>query len=130
MNTMTRTRPSGDTPHNLAEQAAETASHAIRSTQDMSNAALDRLNDRVEAARDVASPALDRWSSQAETAVRRSADAVRETAAQLRNRAHQVSYAAADRVRDDPLKAVAIAAVAGAVLMGLFALFGRNRDAR
>jgi len=128
MTTMTRTNPLADGAGNIADQAAETASNAIRSTQSVANAAFDRLNDKVEVARDHASPAIDRWASQAGTAVRRGVDAVRESSAQLREKAHQVSDATAGRVRDEPLKAVMIAAVAGAVLMGLISLLGRGRD--
>jgi ElaB/YqjD/DUF883 family membrane-anchored ribosome-binding protein len=128
MTTMTRTKPLADDASNIADQAAETASNAIRSTQSVANAAFDRLNDKVEVARDRASPAINRWSNQAETALRRGVDAVRESSAQLREKAHQVSDATAGRVRDEPLKAVVIAAVAGALLMGLINLIGRSRD--
>ena len=128
MTTMTRTAQLADGASNIADQAADTASNAIRSTQSVANAAFDRLNDKVEVARDHASPAINRWSSQAEIAMHRGVDAVRQGSAQLREKAHQVSDATAGRVRDDPLKAVAIAAIAGAVLMGLVSLLGRGRD--
>lgn len=117
---------------NLADRAAETAHSALSSTQGATNAAFDRMNDKVDVARDRASPVIDRWSEQAEAAVRRSLDAMRDTSAQLRDRAHYVSDATASRVRDEPLKAVLIAAAAGAVIMGLVNLLSRSRrrDAR
>ena len=125
MTTMTRTP---DQAGNIADHAAETASHAIRSTQGVANAAFDRMNDKVEVAREHASPVIDRWSSQAETALRRSVDALRETTNQLRDQAVRVSDATAGRVRDEPLKAVLIAAAAGAALVALLSLFsGRSR---
>ena len=57
-------------------------------------------------------------------------DAVRDSSAQLREKATQVSDATAGRVRDEPLKAVLIAAAAGAGLMALVVLASRsgNRD--
>ena len=127
MSTMTRTKSAADDAGNLADQAAESAHTALRSTQSATNAAFDRMNDKVDVARDHASPVIDRWSNQAEAAVRRSVDAVRETSAQLRNRANYVSDATATRVRDEPFKAVLIAAVAGAAIMGLVSLFSRAR---
>lgn len=130
MNTMTRTRPLADGASNFADQAAETAHNAIRSPQGVANAAFDRMNDRVDEARDHASPAINRWTAQAETAVRRSVDALRATTDQLREQALKASDDAAGRVRDAPLKAVLIAAVAGAALMALFGLFSSRRDAR
>ena len=109
---------------------AETAHNAIRSTQTVANAAFDRMNERVDDARDHASPAIDRWSAQAEAAVRRSVDALRATTDQLREQALKATDATAGRVRDEPLKAVLIAAVAGAALMALLGLFSSRRDSR
>ena len=84
----------------------------------------------VDDARDQASTAINRWSAQAEDAVRRSVDALRATTNQLREQALKASDATAGRVRDEPLKAVLIAAVAGAALMALLALFSNRRDTR
>jgi len=130
MNTITRKSMTGDEPSAFADQAADSATSALRSTQGVANAAFDRLSDTIEGARDRAVPAIDRWSSQAESALRRSVDAVRDTSAQWRDKAAQVTDATAGRVRDEPLKAIVIAAVAGAVLMGLISLMGRGRDNR
>ena len=127
MNTMTRPQsPSGDSS-NIADHAAESASNAIRSTQSVANAAFDRMSDKVESARDRASPLIDRWSSQAENALHRSVDALRDTTSQLREQAAKVSDATAGRVRDEPLKAVLIAAATGAALMALIGLISRAR---
>jgi len=125
MTTMTRTKP-------LADQAAETAHKALHSTQAATNAAFDSMNNQVEVAHDRAAPVIDRWSSQAESAVRRSVDAVRDTTHQLREQAHRASDATASRVREEPLKAVLIAAAAGAALMALLGLFSKRvrQDAR
>ena len=113
----TTARRAGDEPAgNIADHAADTASHAIRSTQQLANRAFDRANDRIEGARETVSPALDRWSAQAESAARRSMEAMRDKAL----RAHDVTTS---RIQDDPLKSVLIAAAAGAVLVALLSLF-------
>ena len=127
MNTMTRPQsPSGESS-NIADHAAESANNAIRSTQSVANAAFDRMSDKVESARDRASPLIDRWSSQAENALHRSVDALRDTTTQLRDQAAKVTDATAGRVRDEPLKAVLIAAAVGAALMAVIGLISRAR---
>lgn len=122
----TRTQVADGQTNNIADQAAETATQAIRSTQSLANAAFDRMNDKVEGARDTASPMIDRWSSQAEAAARRSVEAMRETSAQLREKALQAAGSTSGRIQDDPLKAVLIAAAAGAALMALLNLLRRD----
>jgi ElaB/YqjD/DUF883 family membrane-anchored ribosome-binding protein len=130
MNTMTRPESLPGDSSNLADHAAESASNAIRSTQSVANAAFDRMSDKVESARDRASPLIDRWSSQAENALHRSVDALRDTTTQLREQAAKVSDVTAGRVRDEPLKAVLIAAAAGAALMAVIGLISRSRRDR
>lgn len=127
MNTVTTPSSFSSESSNIADQAADSASSAIRSTQNVANAAFDRMSEKVESARDRASPLIDRWSSQAESALHRSVDALRDTTTQLRDQAAKVSDATAGRVRDEPLKAVLIAAAAGAALMALVGLISRAR---
>jgi ElaB/YqjD/DUF883 family membrane-anchored ribosome-binding protein len=123
----TTIKPVGQQASNLADQAADSASSAIRSTQNVANAAFDRLNDQVDRARDHAAPLLNRLSSQAESAARRSADAVRETSAQLRERALRAQDTTVGYIKDEPVKAMLIAAATGAVLMALIGLMSRSR---
>jgi ElaB/YqjD/DUF883 family membrane-anchored ribosome-binding protein len=112
MNTMSRAKPFTEEATSMADHAADSANAAIRSTQNVANSAFDRMSDSVEGARQRAVPFIDRWSTQAETAARRSVDAVRDRAMQASNRT--TGY-----IRDEPLKAVLIAAAAGAALLAL-----------
>ena len=112
----------------LVDKAADAASGAIRSTQGVANDALDRLADSVEGARDQLKPALDRLSKQAEALKRRSIDAVRDRSAQLRDKAALLSDTTAGHIKDEPLKAVLIAAAVGAALMALVVLASRSSD--
>ncbi len=115
---------------NMVDKAAENASGAIRSTQNATNAAFDRLGDKVDSVREQAAPILDRLSQQAEAITRRSIDAVRDSSAQLREKAAQLSDTTVALIRDEPLKSVLIAAASGAALMALVVLASRsgNRD--
>jgi ElaB/YqjD/DUF883 family membrane-anchored ribosome-binding protein len=126
MTTLNTPTAFGSDASNMADQAADRANSAIRSTQNAANAALDSLSDKVDDARNQAAPLLNRLSSQAEAAARRSADALRETSAQLRERAMQATDQTVGYIKDEPVKAVLIAAATGAVLMALIALMGRR----
>lgn len=125
--TTTGNKPFAQEAASVANQAADSASNAIRSTQNATNSAFDRLNDKVEDARDGAAPLLNRLQSQAEAAARRGVDAVRDTSAQLRDQAVKASDATVGYIRDEPMKAMLIAAATGAALMALVSLMSRSR---
>ncbi len=126
METTITSKPLGQDASNFADQAADTANSAIRSTQTVANAAFDRLSDKVDSARDQAVPLINRLSSQAEAAARRSADMVKETSAQLRQKAHQAQETTVGYIKDEPVKAMLIAAATGAALMALISLATRS----
>ena len=127
MNTTITGKPFGQEASGFADQAADTANSAIRSTQNVTNAAFDRLSDKVESARDQAAPLINRLSTQAEAAARRGADAVRETSAQLREKALRAQDTTVGYIKDEPIKSMLIAAATGAALMALVSLMGRSR---
>ncbi len=128
MNTNTM-HPLGTDAPNLADQAADRANSAIRSTQNVTNAAFDRLTDKVGDVRDQAAPLINRLSDQAGTAARRGLDAVRDTSAQVRETALKASDTTVAYIKDEPLKAILIAAATGAALTALVSLLGRSRSA-
>ena len=112
---------------NFADQTADGTTEAIRATKETANEAFDRLSDKVDDVRDQATPILSRLSAQAEAAARRSADAVRETSQQLREKALRATDDTVSYIKDEPVKAVLIAAATGAALMALLSLVSRTR---
>jgi ElaB/YqjD/DUF883 family membrane-anchored ribosome-binding protein len=112
---------------NLADQAAQSADDAIRSTQRVANETLDSLAVRVQDIRHEASPFLNRATEQANALAQRGADAVRDTSQQLREKAEHVSDNTVAYIRDEPVKAMLIAAATGAALMALINLVSRSR---
>jgi ElaB/YqjD/DUF883 family membrane-anchored ribosome-binding protein len=113
----------------VGDSAAHAAQGAIRSTQRATDQALDRLSGAVEDARSKAGPMLNKVTSQAEAAARRGMEAVRDTSQQIRDRATQASDMTVAYVKDEPIKAMLIAAATGAILMGLISMLaGRSRD--
>ena len=112
----------------MTDNAADTTQGAIRSTQRATDQAFDRLSETVEGVRSKAGPMLNKVASQAEAAARRGIEAVRDTSQQLREKAQRASDSAVGYVKDEPIKAMLIAAATGALLMGLVALLSRSRD--
>jgi ElaB/YqjD/DUF883 family membrane-anchored ribosome-binding protein len=84
-----------DQAHTMTDHAAESAQAAIKSTQRMTNAALDRLS---------------------------------EASQQARASALHASDATAQYIRNDPIKAVLMAAAAGATAAVLIALVTRHHS--
>jgi ElaB/YqjD/DUF883 family membrane-anchored ribosome-binding protein len=115
-------------PSNLVDQAAGTADHAIKATQRVANHALDGLADGVESVRKDASPMLSRATERAAALAQRGADAVRDGSRQLADTAQRASEGTVNYVRGEPVKALLIAAAAGAALMALVSLVTRSHD--
>ena len=126
MNTVSSSKPLAQQGQDMADKAAGTAQGAIQSTQRAADSALDSLSSKVEDLRGQAAPLLNRVSSQAEAAARRGIEAVRDTSQQLREKALRASDSAVGYVKDEPIKAMLIAAATGALLMGLVALLSRS----
>ncbi len=114
--------------HNLADQAAQSADSAIRSTQRVANDALDSLAVSVQDMRHQAAPLLNRANERAVALARRGVDAVRDSSQHLRDRAMRASDHTLGYIKDEPVKSMLIAAAAGAALMALVGLLTRSRD--
>ena len=112
----------------LADQAAKSADQAIRSTQRVANEALDGLAGSVQDLRHQAAPLLNRVGEQAGAMAQRGVDAVRDSSAQLRERALQAQDNTVSYIKDEPIKAMLIAAGAGAALMAMLSLMTRSRE--
>lgn len=116
-----------DTANTLADQAANSADNAIKSTKNLANNMLDGLADGVQNARNQAAPLLNRASEQASALVQRGVDTVRETSQQLQDSAQRASNTTVKYIKDEPVKSMLIAAATGAALMALVGLMGRNQ---
>ena len=73
------------------------------------------------------SPLLHRASEQVSALTQRGMDAMREGSQQVRLKAHRAGDATVGYIRDEPVKAIAIAAAAGAALVLLLGLLTRSR---
>ena len=127
MASTSETKPFASTATGYADQAAQKADSAIKSTKTMATEALDTLSDKVQDMRNQASPTINRLATQAEDAARRGMAAVKESTQQLREKATQASDTTAAYIKEDPMKAMLFAAATGAALMALVSLMGRSR---
>jgi|EndMetStandDraft_2_1072991.scaffolds.fasta_scaffold478799_2 ElaB/YqjD/DUF883 family membrane-anchored ribosome-binding protein len=115
--------------HNaLADQAALKADQAIRATQRVANETLDSLSDSLVDTHQRVAPVLNRVSEQASALAQRSMEAMRDRSQQIRTKAVQATDVTAGYIKNDPIKAVLIAAATGAAVMALYSLFSRSRD--
>lgn len=86
--------------------------------------------EKSEALADQAEPLLDRATEQVNALLHSGAESVRDTSRQLREKAIYASRCSVNYVKDEPVKAVLIAAATGAVLMALISLVSHARDRR
>jgi ElaB/YqjD/DUF883 family membrane-anchored ribosome-binding protein len=127
MITTTSPGSSAATANRLVDQAAQGADVAIKSTQRVTNEALDRLSDKVHETHDRAAPKLAHLADQAETLARRGVEAVRHGSHQLQDKAAHASDQTISYIKEEPVKSVLIAAATGAALMALVGLLSRSR---
>jgi len=110
--------------NNLADQAANTADDAIKSTQRATNNAFESLAGGVQNLRQQAAPAINRVGAMAQQGV----DSVRDTAQQMRERALHATDSTVSYIKEEPVKAMLIAAATGAGLMALLSLLTRSSN--
>ena len=79
---------------------------------------------------DQAAPLMHRATEQAGALAERGVHAVQDSAQHLRDNALRASDSTVRYIRNEPVKAVLIAAAAGATLMALVSLLVRSRDRR
>ncbi|HPH12842.1 MAG TPA: hypothetical protein PLC34_03515 [Burkholderiaceae bacterium] len=113
-------------PSNLTDQMSQTADEAIRTTQLLANEAVDGLAHAMQDARTQAVPMLNRASEQVGALAQRGVDSVRQTSQQLRDRTRDAADGTVQYIKDEPVKAMLIAAATGATLMALVSLISRS----
>ena len=119
--------PTIDKTSKLIDQASHSADEAIRATQQAANHAVDSAGNALQDLRHQTAPILERASEQVSAMAHRDLDSVRETSHQLRLKAEHASDSTVGYIRQEPVKAVLIAAATGAALMALVSLVARSR---
>ena len=120
----------GNRAADAADKLGDSADSAIDKTRRVANDALDSAADAVDDVRDKAEPTVRRLASQAEALARRGIDVVRDGSQQVREQATEMTDRTTRYVKDEPLKAVLIAAAAGAALMAVLTVVARSGESR
>ena len=115
------------TPSQFAEGAANSAEQAVNQIDKSAQEVHNTLANGAHKAIDSAKPVMERWAKDAESMARRGLDSVRDTSRQLRERAAQASEGTVKYIQDEPVKAMLIAAAAGAALVTVISLLSRSR---
>ena len=126
---MSNTESLATSANHLADQAAQGAEAMIRSTQRAASGALDSRSSSVDDLHARATPKIHRVAGSAEAMARRGLDAVRASSSEVRDRAARASDSTLGYIKGEPVKAMLIAAAAGAALMALVSLLGRSNAA-
>ncbi len=121
-------KTSPESVNGAADKAARSAEHLAKSA---TRAASDALETVAAAAHEVSddaiAPLLNRAADQLNALGQRGADAYREGSLRIRATANRASTTTRTYVRDEPVKAMLIAAASGAALMAILRLLGRSR---
>ena len=118
--------PLAQTIDTLADKATGTAEHALMATQHAANEALSMLADKVLEIRNQAVPLVTSANGQAKDYLHQGMDSVRHATHQLTDAALHARDGASGYVKEEPLKALLIAAATGAALMALVSLIGQT----
>lgn len=87
----------------------------------------NRMNS-AEDWRDEAAPVIDRLADRATQVVRNSADWMRDNSDRMRTEVARASDRSLSYVRDEPVRALLMAAAAGALVLALVRMLGRRSD--
>jgi ElaB/YqjD/DUF883 family membrane-anchored ribosome-binding protein len=116
-----------DAAGQVADSVSAAADSAARSTQRAADGLLDGAAHATNGLRADLGPMLSRAQEQVSDYAHRGADAVLHSAHQMRDSADAASNRARGYIKDDPVKAVLIAAATGAALMALVSMVSHAR---
>lgn len=111
-----------------ADQAADALKDGVRTARQGLSQAESSAIGKVDQLRDNATPALEAASAKAQEVAQKGMDALADASRQLRERALDASDAVVAYAKDEPVKALLIAAAVGALVMGLLSMMVRSDD--
>ena len=119
-------KPLNQPGKDMADAAVNKVRAGVQSPQQAANKALDKASDKVEELKSDVAPAVDKVSDKAQDAMQKGRDAINDASKMVRDKAARASDMTLAYFQEEPIKAVLIAAAAGAVLMKLVALMARS----
>lgn len=119
-----------DFASDLTDRAANKADQALQSGKRMGNDMAQAVQSGIDGLREGVPSAISRATAQAEDMTRRGIERARQATATVREQAHRVSDQTVGYIKDEPVKAMLVAAAAGAVAALLIGWLGRSRNDR
>ena len=116
------------TPSQFVQGAADSADQAVDQIDKAAQEVHNNLANSAHKAVNGAKPVMERLAKDAESIARRGLETARDTSRQLRERAAQASDTTVKYIQDEPVKAMLIAAAAGAALVTVISLLSRSRQ--
>ena len=116
------------TPRQLIDDVTRSAEIAIDQIDHAAQETHDQLAEKAHQAVNAAKPVMERLAKDAESIARRGVATARDTSRQLRERAARASGSTVRYIQDEPVKAMLIAAAAGATLVTVIGLLNRSRQ--
>jgi ElaB/YqjD/DUF883 family membrane-anchored ribosome-binding protein len=109
---------------NVADKAADQVQAGIRNAHQIG----DKLSNGVEQARSHAGPSIQAAADQAQTFVGQGIDSARAAAQRVYDGSRQASDSIVTYTKENPVKAILIAAASGALLLTLVNALSRSRE--
>lgn len=106
------------------DKVADKAEDTLGSARSLANDTLDKADAKVRTLRDDVKPAIDALSARMQDLAQQGRAAATETTAHARDKLNEVASRTSSYVAEQPMKSMAIAAAAGAVIA---MLLGRRR---
>jgi ElaB/YqjD/DUF883 family membrane-anchored ribosome-binding protein len=111
----------------LADRAANKADQALVATKRAAETTANAVQSGLDGLRETVPTALTRTAAQADELTRRGIERARHASSAVRERAHLVGDQTVGYIRDEPVKAVLMAAGAGALAALLLGWLNRSR---
>jgi ElaB/YqjD/DUF883 family membrane-anchored ribosome-binding protein len=121
----------GNLPKNgqtIADRAAGKVQDGIRDAQQTAKDAGNTLSNKIEDLRSEAGPTLSKVVGRAQSIGRQGMDAVSDAAQRARTFSANASDLVIDYTKENPVKALLIAAATGAAILGLIKVLKDSRD--
>lgn len=105
-----------------------TSSDLAKQSEDFIDKTADKVNGGIRNARQTANKLGETAAARAQTILSRGMDSAKATAQQVRDGATQASESIVTYTKENPVKAIFVAAATGALLVTLFKALSRFRD--
>ena len=109
-----------------AGKAADAEQQGISAAKRTVDQAADKLSDAAKGVRDTVTPALDEAADEVGDLAKQAQDALQQATQSFRATMSRTSESAVSYTKEEPVKALLMAAAAGAVLMAILSLMGRT----